>query len=762
MEKHSAASGETTLLEFDPAFRSAARPRRKVRFGPYEADLSSGELRKGGAKLKIQPQPFNLLSYLLRRHGEVVSRQELQQALWPDDTYVEFNASLNAAIKKLRRAILDDPRNPRYIETLPRTGYRFSYPIEWIEVPAPVHQTHFGSPADASKAFEPIASASNLESPVVIPEGPRTPGRQALMGWLVALLVGIALLAAVYLNLTAPAAQQLVRRYGISPGVVVGGAGGVISPDGQHIIYPVETDGRRRLMLRSLAEEEARELLGTGGAVGGFWAPDSQSVGFATDQALRVVSLDALEAVTLCQLPGADVPFGGGSWSSDGQRIVFSSGALLYEVAAKGGEPALLFARDGSVRANFTDPHFLPAGAGQSLVYTAAVSPFDQVLAVLDLRTGERRALGPGSAPVYSPDGHLVYGPANRDDRGLMAIPFSLKTLTPTGPVFAVSERGVRPSVSRDGTLVYLEHPSTPLQMVWRDRQGNLLEPVGPPQFGLRQPALSRVTRHLAATSRESGNSDIWIVGTEGGRAVQLTSDSGIDDGAAWSPDGTRIAFSRQGRAGEGGSILSKAVDGQGDAALIIGASGRVANPDWSLDGRYLVYSDYSGGPRSDIRYLEFDQGVPSQPQTFLSSAANEYSPKFFPSVGRFLGYVSNQTGRDEVYVARFPEATDVQKVSLNGGRRARWRSDGAELYYVEGTTLVAVPVSVAESGLRFGRPQRLFESADLKAGGYAPSADGRRFVTISTVQETAERGATASTLRVVENWHEEFRDKAR
>lgn len=529
-----------------------ARPRRKVRFGPYEADLSSGELRKDGAKLKIQPQPFNLLGYLLSRHGEVVSRQDLQRALWPNDTYVEFNASLNAAIKKLRRAILDDPRNPRYIETLPRTGYRFSYPIEWIEVPAPTHQGLVGSPVEASTAFEYIAPASRMEGQVLIETVPRAQGRQALVGWLVALVLGIALLAAVYLNLSATPAQQLVRRYAISQAAVVDGAGGAISPDGRHILYPVETDGRRRLLLRSLAAEEPRELRGTVGAVGGFWAPDSQSVGFATERDLRVVSLDGLEAVTLCELPSADVPFGGGSWSPDGQRIVFSSGALLYEVAAKGGEPTLLFGRDDSIRANFTDPFFLPAGAAQSLVYTAAVSPFDQVLAVMDLRTGDRRTLWPGSSPVYSPGGHLVYGPANRDDRGLMAIPFSLKTLAPTGPEFDVNERGVRPSVSRDGTLVYFEAPSAPQQMVWRDRQGNLLEPVGPPQFGLRQPALSRSSRLIAATSRETGNSDIWIVGAGDGRAIQLTSDSGIDDGAAWSPDGTRIAFSRQRGAGEG------------------------------------------------------------------------------------------------------------------------------------------------------------------------------------------------------------------
>ena len=763
MEGTSTASGARAPLEFDPAVRAVRRPPNKVRFGPYEADLSSGELRKGGAKLKIQPQPFSLLSYLLRRHGEVVSRQELQQALWPHDTYVEFNASLNAAIKKLRRVILDDPRNPRYIETLPRTGYRFSYPIEWIEVPARIEEGHAGRPVetDSPQSARPAKRLDTNGQTVLNPASPRA-GRQAVIAWLAACVLGVALLATAYQYLTAEAPQRLVRRFGFSPGAIVDGAGGVISPDGRHVVYSIETDGRRRLVLRSLAEEEARELPGTAGAIGGFWAPDSQSIGFATDRALMAVSLAGMEAATLCELPGADVPFGGGSWSPDGQRIVFSSGALLYEVAAKGGDPKLLFERGESARTNFSDPYFLPTDSGQALVYTAAVSPFDQTVAVLDLKTEERRILGPGSAPVYSPDGHLLYGPANRDDSGLLALPFSLATLAPTGPPFAVNERGVMPSVSRDGTLVYLERPNAPVQMVWRSRQGDLLETIGLPHLGLRLPALSRTSRRIAVTSREAGSSDIWVVGTEDGKMVQLTSDPGIDDGAAWSPDGTYVAFSRQGGLGEGGGILTKPVSGDAEAALVIRAAGRIANPEWSLDGRYLVYSDYSGGPRSDIRYLELDNGVPSEPQTFLASSANEYSPKLFPSVGRYVCYVSNETGRDEVYVARFPEATDVQKASINGGRRARWRSDGTELYYVEGTTLVSVPVSVTAQGLQLGRPQRLFESSDLKSGGYAPSDDGRRFVTVAPAGASAERGATTATLRLVENWSEEFRGRNR
>jgi Tol biopolymer transport system component len=241
---------------------------------------------------------------------------------------------------------------------------------------------------------------------------------------------------------------------------------------------------------------------------------------------------------------------------------------------------------------------------------------------------------------------------------------------------------------------------------------------------------------------------------------VQLTLDPSIDDGAAWFPGGGKLAFSRQGRSGEGGSILSKAPNGVGDAAVIVSSPGRIANPEWSRDGRYLAYADYSGGPRADIRYLEFDNGVASAPMTFLGTGANEYSPKFFPSVGRYIAYVSNQTGRDEIYVAQFPGATEAQKASLNGGRRARWRSDGVELYYVEGTTLVAVPVSIAANGaLTLGRPQRLFESPDLGAAGYAASADGRSFITVSTAASVI---AAMPSLHVVENWYEEYRDLIR
>jgi DNA-binding winged helix-turn-helix (wHTH) protein len=103
---------------------------RVVRFGLFELDLSAGELRKQDHKIKLQDQPFQVLVLLLRRPGEVATREELQLALWPKDTFVEFDQGLNTAIKKIRLALGDSADNPRFIETLPRKGYRFIAPVD--------------------------------------------------------------------------------------------------------------------------------------------------------------------------------------------------------------------------------------------------------------------------------------------------------------------------------------------------------------------------------------------------------------------------------------------------------------------------------------------------------------------------------------------------------------------------------------------------------------------------------------------------------
>jgi cholera toxin transcriptional activator len=162
---------------------------RVARFGVFELDLSAGELRKSGVKLRLQGQPFQVLALLLERAGEVVTREELQQKLWPSDTFVDFDHSLNTAINKVREALGDSASNPRYVETLARRGYRFIAPVQ-----APVHNDAPSETSDAnggaraephaptgSSDFSPPASALHPELDVPIPHRVLTRGLFALI-----------------------------------------------------------------------------------------------------------------------------------------------------------------------------------------------------------------------------------------------------------------------------------------------------------------------------------------------------------------------------------------------------------------------------------------------------------------------------------------------------------------------------------------------------------------------------------------------------
>ena len=152
-------------------------PVRFIRFGLFEVDLQAGELRKNGLKIKLQEQPFRVLSLLLERAGEVVTREELRQKLWSTDTFVDFEHSLNTSIKKLRQALGDSADNPRFVETLARRGYRFVAPVE--EVREQLSNSNLVVDKIAKDSVSPASPAELLE----IEKGPAEGGRQAGRGW---------------------------------------------------------------------------------------------------------------------------------------------------------------------------------------------------------------------------------------------------------------------------------------------------------------------------------------------------------------------------------------------------------------------------------------------------------------------------------------------------------------------------------------------------------------------------------------------------
>ncbi len=579
----------------------------------------------------------------------------------------------------------------------------------------------------------------------------------------VATVATLALLGLAYVHLTEvppETPEQPVTRFSFAP---KGVGRPFISPDGKYVLYNATVDGESSLWLRAIASEFPRRLERTEGVVRAFWSPDSLSIGFGTSTELKRMSIDGGNPITLCELPSTtgQSAFRNGSWSLDGQNIVFASGNQLYEIPARGGQPEPLL-KEGALG---FEPNFLPADAkSRALVYTTAPGgPTNQRLAILNLESGEHRELGPGDEPVYSRSGHLVYGPSDVGDRGLWALPFSLETLEPNGEAFPIDTGGHWATVSRNGTLAYADQAGLATNertLVWRNREGGLLETVGQPQ-SMNQLALSPDGRRVAVRSNEGENMDIWVHDLTRSTNTRLTFEDVSEDQPEWSPSGREIVY-RRNNEGPGDSLMRKAADGTGEAIVLVESETRLGNPTWSHDGRYLAYSEINGEALNDIRYVELGtDGTASEPVTFLSTPAHEFQPKLSPD-GRFLAYASRESGSYQVYVQPFPDGAGKWQVSVNGGSRPRWSSDGSELFYVDGRFLMVVSVST-EQGFTLGQPQALFESLDLVRvnGSYGVSADGQRIMTVALVA-TAQDGEEPAppSIRIVQNWYEEFRDR--
>ena len=342
----------------------------------------------------------------------------------------------------------------------------------------------------------------------------------------------------------------------------------------------------------------------------------------------------------------------------------------------------------------------------------------------------------------------------------LWALPFSLGSLKAVGEAFPISQNSRGPTVAADGTLVYLDSAGTgQQQLVWRDRRGQKTGDMGLVQQAIRYPTLSPDERLVAFSSQEGLNTDVWVYDINRGTRTRLNSSARVAGYApvAWSPTGEEVAFSSS-PAGNADIFLRRA-DGSGDQTVPTATPHPEYLSDWSRDGKYLLYQLLDSESGGDLWYLErSEDGSGWEPHAFLQTSFQEYAPTLSPD-GRFVAYVSDASGQYEVYVLPFPEGGSRTTVSNNGGRQPRWSRDGKELFYVEGGTLVAVPVEASPKFL-VGSVTRLFEHASLAAGLYIAqydvSADGERFLLAEPVgAETQE-----PSIRIVENWFTEFKDR--
>jgi serine/threonine-protein kinase len=512
----------------------------------------------------------------------------------------------------------------------------------------------------------------------------------------------------------------------------------LISPDGKKIVYQHDA----KVFVRELDEWEAREITVAEGAEEGFWSHDGEHLAYTKDERLWRVAADGSDHTAICDLPWE---IEGGTWGPDGTIVLASDRDGLFSVSSRGGELKEMHPKDEGLR-DYHHPSFLPDGRSILVALHR-----DSTMSIALIAGGESRTLVEYEGewlrgPVYSPSGHVLYSRAGTND-GIWALPFSPDRLEPTGEPFLVVAEAGRPSISRDGTLVYGVGGGTDMrQLVWVDRQGQVLETIGQPQNRLARPALSPDGRRIAVSAGESTERDIWIHDIARHTRTRLTFDEANEDKASWVPGTDRIAFTRF--TDDGPRIMITDADGSGQPEPVVEGDAF----DYSSDGKFLLFDVESEKTDWDVWYLPLQGGGEAVPivQTEHAEGDGRLSPD-----GNYMAYTSEESGRNEIYLKRFPSGEGKWQVSVDGGARPKWSPEGDELFWINDGALMAVDVETGPTP-RLGTPRRLFgwrPAWMLTFLRFDVAADAQRFLLIAP----ENRAEIVNAIRVVENWWAEF-----
>jgi eukaryotic-like serine/threonine-protein kinase len=538
----------------------------------------------------------------------------------------------------------------------------------------------------------------------------------------------------------------------------------VISPNGRLILFSAVVDGKSQLYVRSIGELTLHPVPGTETATFPFWSPDSRSIGFFADGKLKRIDLAGGPAVIVCDAPQAR----GGTWSDRGVILLAPSfNTPLFQVPASGGTPVAVTKMDAKYTTHRW-PSFLPDGL--HFVYLAAnhvdPSSSDTALFFASLDGREDRFLISSRSSAIYASGYLLYV----RDSALVARSFNPSSGQFKGDPAVLNDdvqvdagvwRGTF-TASEDGTLVYEPGSSgSGLNLNWFDSSGKPTGTVSTSE-AFRQIELSPDDRK-AAVSMGEPLATLWIYDLARNTRTRFTFDNQNYSHPVWSADGSQIAYTQGGGAANdaGHSILSKTSNGNGAEKTLLSLNPstgtQLALCDWSPDGRYLMYRTGTSGTGDGFDLWILPLFGDRKPFPYVAGPGDQLYAQFSPD-GRWVAYTSNETGRNEVYVAPFPRTGAKWQVSQNGGTLPRWRRDGAELFFAGFSSGEFAVAQVNAHGPNFavGDIHDLFVinnmSPSIASDQYDVSANGKRFLVITT----GEGGTQPLTL--VQNWAAELK----
>ena len=594
--------------------------------------------------------------------------------------------------------------------------------------------------ADIQRQLEWIRSGVRLEGAAAVPKTNRE-----RLAWIAA---AVAMVVALTSILWPTAHDTSVTRVqvGLPAGQELTGFLD-ISRDGRRLAYTAKAlVGPSRLYVRSLDSFEPRLVDNTEGAFAPFISPDGEWVGFFANSKLWRVAFSGGEPIEIAEAANPN----GGSWGEDDSILFATANSGLARVSSAGGPVETLTTLDNAEGGyGHAWPQWLPGNQRVLFSVWRAEEPLRNGAAVLSLedRTWNFVFEENASGARYVDTGHLLYTYGAGSD--LMGVPFDLEKLEVTGapvPILDVYYRtgfGHSPfAVSRTGTLAFNPEDPAKRTLVWLDREGRET-PLAAEQGQYDFPRISPEGVRVAFEDARQ----LWVMDLDRGSRTRLMSKA-LNTNPVWTPDGESILFSSN-RARRW-FVYSKSVRATGQPELVV-AEHSLHPFSVSQDGN-IAAVQLNPGTGGDIWTVQLGE----EPQPFLVSPFMDTQPQLSPD-GRFLAYISDESGRPEVYVQPYPATGDRWPISTDGGTEPLWSRDGKELFYRHGNTVLAVDIRTAPD-FAPGVPRPLFDGDYVhtlanRAREYDVSPDGQRFLMIRREPE-----AIPTHINVVFNWTEELK----
>jgi serine/threonine-protein kinase len=523
-----------------------------------------------------------------------------------------------------------------------------------------------------------------------------------------------------------------------------------ISQDGTRIALSASSSDGPRLYLRDMNSASSIPIAGAEGAVNPVFSPDGRWLAFFAAGKLKKISLDGGAPVVVAD--GITSPKGL-SWGTD-HNIYFapSLSSAILRISDSGGPPqaATKLRADKGELADFS-PDALPDG--KTLLFTAfsGGNMDDGALVAQKIGSDERKVIvAKGADAHFFAPNHLLYVRGGN----LMIAEFNTGKLETTGsPAVVVQDVLMQPAtglaqydVSSSGTLIYVNGGKQAVEnsLVLAEHDAKV-QPLPVKANLYESPRFSPDGKLLALTVRLP-DPDIWVYDIERGALRRITFAPGEDELPVWSPDGKRIAFASNGRQ----QAFMVAVDGSGQEEPLMKNESHFHLQSWSPDGKIIAYERLGSSGQYEIWMLPL--GGDRKPYPYLVSQFHVSQPAFSKD-GNWLAYTSNESGRSEVYVQRFPGPGEKIQVSTDGGNHPVWSRDGKQLVYENAGTLWATEVLL--SPFRVGKSRVLYQGDiwnDAAGPNYTLAPGGHRIVVVERIKDPE-----GGNVKVVVNWNQEL-----